>query len=105
TAQHSAGMRTVILQCARGEHTRLLDLTRHHHDAYARSHGMQYTCRYAYHPADRSPGWDKIALILEALRTGGHDLIVWLDSDTLIADLSRSLKEALPPDRWLGLTR
>jgi glycosyltransferase involved in cell wall biosynthesis len=97
--------RTLLLQAARGSHREMLELTRDRHAAYARTHGMEYACRLEYPAPDRHAGWDKIALLLDALRSRQYETIVWLDADALIVDERRDLREALPAGLWLGMAR
>ncbi len=95
----------VLLQCARGEHVGLLELTRPIPSAYAAAHSMDYVCRFDYQPSDRHAGWNKIALILELLRTRPHRFLCWLDADTQIVDPERDLRDALPRGCWLGMVQ
>ena len=94
----------ILIQSVAGEQTCFLDLTRAHHEAYAHAHRMDYVCRYGAQTTDRAPHWDKILLILLALRKG-YEYIIWLDADTLIVNSERDLREALPEDAWMGMVR
>ena len=96
---------TVLVQCATGTHTRLLDLTRAHHEDYARAHGMDYICRYGPQQNERSPLWDKIPLLIDILKRSAYKNIIWLDADTLIVDPRQDLREALPDGAWLGMVQ
>ena len=94
----------ILIQSAAGEHTHLLELTRSHHEQYARRHRMDFVCRTGLQQQERPAQWDKILLIRQALEVG-YAAIVWLDADTLIVDPARDLRAALPSNAWLGMVK
>ncbi|MCW3100250.1 MAG: hypothetical protein JWL77_5868 [Chthonomonadaceae bacterium] len=99
------GSDAILIQSASGEHTNLLKLTHARHEAYARSHNIDFVCRFGPQQEQRPATWDKIFLILQALRAGQWEHIVWLDADTLIVDRARDLRTALPDNIWLGMVK
>ena len=66
---------------------------------------MDFVCRFGPQQTERAANWDKIVLILQALRAGKWEHIIWLDADTLIAHTARDLRSALPADSWLGMVK
>ncbi|MCW3053740.1 MAG: hypothetical protein JWN14_2910, partial [Chthonomonadales bacterium] len=95
----------ILIQSAAGEHTNLLKITRAHHEAYARRHHIDFVCRMEAQQQERPATWDKILLVLQALRSGKWEYVIWLDADTLIVDSAADLRKALPPDIWLGMVK
>jgi hypothetical protein len=64
--------------------------------AYCARHGYDYTF------ADRAPAdipiyWYKLVAVLDALRSGKHDYVVWLDSDTIVCQESLPLQYLTAP--------
>ncbi len=96
--------KAILLQQASGEHVALLDLIRSHHARYAERHRMEYRCVYGLQQAERAPVWDKILLILNALREEPPvEWLFWVDSDAIIMDFNRDLREALCDHGELGM--
>jgi len=102
------GSSAILLQCARGEHVRLLELTCARHQAYARSRGMDYLCatnRLSLHPAGMGAG-TRSRCFWRRCGRGSHEYpSSGLDADTLIVDEGRDLQDALPPGKWLGMAQ
>ena len=66
---------------------------------YCKRHGMDYQCVYLNPLPNSDPvkgSWGKVKLIQDAM-TEGYDFIFWLDADTLIADMSIDLRNAVEP--------
>lgn len=80
----------------------MLRLTQQRHAAYARAHGFDYWCMYGdIHPGKQGGAWDKVQLVLDALRRG-YEYVVWLDTDAAIVDMSADLRNALPEGALIG---
>jgi hypothetical protein len=80
----------------------MLRLTQQRHAAYARAHGFDYWCIMGdVHPGKQGGAWDKIALVLDALRRG-YEYIVWLDTDAAVMDFEADLRDALPDGACVG---
>jgi hypothetical protein len=80
----------------------MLRLTQQRHAAYARAHGFDYIVNFGdVHPGKKFGAWDKIQLVLDALRRG-YDYVVWLDTDAAIMDFEVDLRDALPADALIG---
>ena len=80
----------------------MLRLTQQRHAAYARARGFDYWCIYGdVHPGKQGGAWDKVQLVLDALRRG-YEFIVWLDTDAAIMDFSADLRDALPDGASIG---
>lgn len=91
--QGGAMKKLLIQQGCMGQE-RLLEITRARHDAYCARYGYERWTRLGMQDYIRHPFWEKIRLIIQALRTG-YEEIVWLDADCLIArdeDLTGALQ-------------
>ncbi len=76
------------------------------HEAYAKRHGYQH-CTVSK-PAITSLGveccWLKLTLMLEALSTG-YDLVLFVDADAYINNLTPCLAHAIRPDKYLYMAK
>jgi hypothetical protein len=75
---------------------KLLEMTRNHHEAYCKRHGLDYRC-VIDNPSTIPPeagSWGKIQLIKDAL-ADGYDSVIWLDADTLIVDMDTPLTKGV----------
>src|SRR5262249_9727637 len=95
---------TVLIQQATGRHVQLLDLSASRHSAYARKHGLTFWSVRGDLQFERTPHWNKIVLIRQALQLG-FEMAVWLDADTLIVDPSQDVRWGLPDGPPIGLCR
>jgi hypothetical protein len=104
--QPKAEYDTLLIQqtCGDGEHALQMGLTSARNTAYCLKHKMDFQTIYADidaydhdKPAER--GWGKVALIRKAMNVKKYRNIIWLDADTIIADLDRDLRDACVPDK------
>lgn len=93
----------ILIQCASETHVPLLDATEAHHRAYAERWGFDIVCRRGRQQEERPAYWDRIYLLLLALRRGQHEFIAVLDADCVIRAVEWDLRSALPQDCWLGM--
>ena len=97
-------MKTILLQQANGLYTKLLDITEARHQAYAANFDITYCAVRGSLQFQRSPLWNKIPLIRQALALK-FDLVVWLDADTLIRRTDVDLRLALGEGSPIGMCR
>jgi hypothetical protein len=91
-----------LLTYAIGQHRELLDVARPSFERYAEAHGYKLVIPNRYLlPAGRSPHWAKVALLEDAL--SDHDLVVWLDADTMIVDVAHDVADDLVATAFQGL--
>ena len=87
-------MRYIITQHYTLEHTELFDLTSPINSKYAEKIGFEYVTSNIRRCPDRKVWWEKIAWLIELLKTLNEgDLIVYEDCDSI--NLSGDLKSAL----------
>lgn len=92
---------SVLIQAASGACESLLELTCRRHGAWARLKHLDYWWAHG-RVCERSPHWDKIALIKKALAVG-YANVIWLDADTLVTDVSADPTSALNQGKQLGM--
>jgi glycosyltransferase involved in cell wall biosynthesis len=97
---------TLLIQqtCGGGEHALQMGLTANRNIAYCTAHGMDYQAIYADidgydNTKPEELGWGKVALIRKAMNVNRYKNIIWLDADTIIADISVDLRDACTPDK------
>jgi hypothetical protein len=93
----------VLLQHARPEYQRLLDLSRARHKQYAEEHGFLYQAYQGAYWDGWSGHWDGWLFCLQMLKLD-VEWLCWVDADALIVG-DADLREALAPGKWLGLAR
>lgn len=49
--------------------------------------------------APTPPAWNKVVLVRRLLAE--YDLVVWIDADAVLVDLSKDIADELQPDKWL----
>jgi len=92
----------IILQqiYAGSEYAEAVKLTLPRHLDYARLHNFDYDFYYGDIIKEwplSAGGWAKLPIIIRALERG-YKYIVWMDADSLIADMSADLRKGCPPD-------
>ncbi|MGC4044863.1 MAG: glycosyltransferase [Armatimonas sp.] len=93
----------ILIQSASETHVALLDATEAHHRAYAEKWQFDMVCRRGKQQEERPAYWDRIYLLLLALRQGQHEFIAVLDADCVVRAVEWDLRSALPQDFWLGM--
>lgn len=92
---------TLLIQqvCRNSDHALMLALTAKRNMEYCHAHRIDYqtimadTDRYnSEDPAER--GWGKVALLRKAMNLVHYKNVIWLDADTIIADLGADLRDA-----------
>lgn len=84
-------MRTLLLQQTYpgSDYIDMIELTKERHEEYCRSFGIEYqlhVCGELHEPG----GWEKLRLVKE--RFEQYDLIIWLDADAFIEDVTVDLR-------------
>lgn len=102
------GSAIIIQQVYRGsEYTNMLALTLERNLEYCKKHNFDFELYYGniieeWNPIDGA--WAKLALIHGAL-TNGYQYVIWLDADSLIADVSADLRDGCPKPQGVGVVR
>lgn len=86
-------MKTTIVQCACDRFLGLQKQVVPHHAAYAERHGYLYSVTLGRVQTKFHPMWDRVPLIRAALAYS--DLVIYLDTDSLIVNPDVPLTEAL----------
>jgi hypothetical protein len=94
-------MGKVLCSIGAGPQRSLLTLAARSFRPYARRHGYSLDLRTEVVDPSRPPAWSKVALIRELLER--HEVVVWLDADTIVVRGDRDIADDLPGDRFLGL--
>jgi len=94
-------MGKVLCSVGAGRQRSLLGLAARSFRPYARRHGYSLELRTDVVDPSRPPAWSKVALIRELLER--HELVVWLDADTIVVRGDRDIADELPADRFMGL--
>jgi len=96
--------RPMILQAAdTPDFSGMLEDHQDRHAAYCKQHGYEYQA-LPMHEGDWVGFWEKLVLIQESVKSGKYSHVIWLDADTIIADFSVGLADALPAWASLGMT-
>ena len=95
-------MKLAIVQQASGIYVPMLSRMIPWHLAYAQRHGLIYLPSFGRIVDSRQENWDRFPLLIETLRAGFADIVVWLDADCVIADGKTSLIEAADEFLYLG---
>lgn len=70
-------------------------------ERYAARHGMDYLC-VNLHSDEAPPSWIKVPRLMSALARR-HELCIWIDTDVVIFDSSRSILDDFDASKWQGL--
>lgn len=87
-------MRAALVQQASGDYIPMLESVMAWHSAYARRHGILYQPSFGSVVDGRSAKWGRFPLLIQTMKAGYADIVVWLDTDCVIADPKTSLLEA-----------
>lgn len=89
-------MKPLLIQQASNEpYVSMLEKVQPIHTRYCRKHGFDYLTLFGHSVEPKSPHWNKIRLILNALN-GGAQEVFWLDADCLIVDPNVNLTDGIP---------
>lgn len=97
-------MRTCLIQSASGDYHKLQQSVFGHHAAYCEQHEIQYLCNFGTIQYEQHAIWDRLPLIQFALLLG-NELVVWMDTDSLIVDSAVDLREASTEFQHIGMCR
>ncbi len=98
-------MKAVLIQQvypARGFLTLIQEQFRRNTD-YCEKFGLDYRFFMSEQLDVSCGGWDKVIHIQDAMRY--YDLIVWLDADAIVFDITRDLKTVPLPEDSIGVVR
>ncbi len=93
-------MSLTLVQCASGRFVDLQKEITPHHQAYCNRHGYNYQVFYGSVQQRYCPMWDKVVLIRNA--SEHSDMVVWMDTDSLIVDTNTPLEEAFSDVLFVG---
>jgi hypothetical protein len=97
----------ILLQHGSNGFEQLLNITNPIHAAYCARHGYTFRATTSVQSPVRSSMWEKVILLLQALREG-CDTIIWLYADCLIVNPNIDLAAALadtPSSLPIGMVR
>ncbi len=83
----------ILIQAGCLGHEQLLALTDKRHRLYCERHRLDFHSSTEHPVAWRNPAWEKVRLILDALRFG-YEYVIWLDADCLIARMEVDVRDA-----------
>lgn len=94
--------RTVVLcSIGTGPHRELLDITRPSFERWAHRQGYDLDLRESSPTPERPASWGKVRVIAERLAT--HDVVIWLDADTVVVDAGHDMAALVDRRRPLAL--
>lgn len=96
--------RTILIQHASGPITPMLEMTVGRHADYCAKHDITYWPVFGDVQFSRTPHWNKIVLIQQALAIG-FDIVAWIDADTMIVDFEPDIRTALNSGPPLAMAR
>lgn len=96
-------MKVALVQQASGDWSPMLAAMIPHHLKYCERHGIVYLPSFGRIDESKHPNFDRLPLLIETLRAGFADIVVWLDADCVIANPNVSLVEAADEFMLLGL--
>jgi hypothetical protein len=94
-------MKKIVASLGTGPQSRLLALASRSFRPYAARHGYELALCNETLDASRPAPWSKIALLRRLAAT--HDVILWLDADTVVVDRTLDIAGELEEDRFLYL--
>jgi hypothetical protein len=94
----------ILIQQVSGPITPMLELTAGRHADYCGRHRITYWPVFGDVQFSRTPHWNKIALIQQALALG-FETVAWLDADTMILQEQEDIRNALNGGPPLALAR
>lgn len=93
---HDSRRPRVLCTLAAGPHLELLALSEPTLRAYAERHGYDLVVERGSLCPERPVAWSKIVLIRSLMER--YDLVVWVDVDAMVLDLSRDIADELRPE-------
>lgn len=82
----SGKMKFALVQQASDGYTQLLSSVIEWHSEYAKRHDILYKVSFGDVVPERNPNWGRFPLLIETLKAGYADVVIWMDADTVIAD-------------------
>ena len=94
-------MGKVLCSLGTGKQRKLLRLAAVTFRRYAKRHGYELDLHDEVLDRERPPAWSKVALIRRLLES--HELVLWLDADTVVVRGDRDIADELPGDRFMAM--
>ena len=94
-------MGRVLVSLGTGKQQKLLRLASVSFRRFAKKHGYVLDLHTDVVDPSRPPAWSKVALIRRLLDQ--HELVLWLDADTVVMRSDRDIAEELPDDRFMAM--
>jgi hypothetical protein len=95
-------MKLALVQQASAEYAPLLQATIAWHAKFCERHDHIYLPSFGEVIGAKTPYWGRYPLLVETLRAGFADIVVWMDADCVIADGNTSLLEAASEFMLIG---
>lgn len=93
--------KVVLCSIGAGPHEELLRITSPTFEAWAQRHGYDLDLRLTTPSPERPPSWGKVRVVAE--RLDSHDVVIWLDADTVVVDPKPDLAALVDRRRPLAL--
>lgn len=93
--------KVVLCSIGAGPHEELLGITGPTFEGWARRHGYDLDLRVTSPSPQRPPSWGKVRVVAERLDT--HDVVIWLDADTVVVDPAHDLAALVSRRKPLAL--
>jgi galactosyl transferase GMA12/MNN10 family len=75
------------------------------HQSYCERHGYEYKAVFGdtIHEDQTAGGWFRIQAVLDAMESGDHDFIFWIDADAFVVDGNADMRLAVPEWAFIGM--
>ena len=93
--------RKVLCSIGTGPHEQLLARSGRTFRAYAEAHGYELDLRTSVPDSGRPASWARIPLLQSLLPR--FDVVLWIDADAAVVDLSADIADRLGPDDLMGM--
>jgi hypothetical protein len=98
-------VKTILLQQASNGYEELLDISNKQHSEYCKKHNILFYSVRGNLQTERHPSWNKILLIMEALKSFEVQQVIWIDADAVIVDFNQDIRYAITSNKELGMCK